>query len=52
MPIYQVTRKSDGAAIARYAAAQAIALLQSKGFAVSAADILDVKPVAGEVFSG
>ncbi len=31
---------------------QAIALLQSKGFAVSAADILDVKPVAGEVFNG
>lgn len=32
--------------------AQAIALLQSKGFAVSEADILDVKPVAGEVFDG
>jgi hypothetical protein len=32
--------------------AQAIGLLQSKGFAITTAAVLDVKPSAGEVFNG
>lgn len=31
---------------------QVIGLLQSKGFAVNAAAVLDLKPAAGEVFNG